>query len=220
MEEALNELKLWLETKRSRLIDYRIRIGNVVFHIPFDGSKYLLFKCARCGSCCRGQRYLCLLLTYGDMKRLSRYMKYPSIEAFLKRECVLAEVNERDVYPIIGAPPVKASYIGYFLKRFKDENEETITKPHKCRFLTDRNLCSIYDARPMVCRKFPYTVIWDGELLHAYYVVTPWLKCMGYRAKPKIKRSWLSPYVKHLTQSFEETIETVSKGLMVITDVT
>jgi len=40
-------LSLWLKTKKGRLRDVPVRVGRVVFHIPFDGSKYLMFKCRR-----------------------------------------------------------------------------------------------------------------------------------------------------------------------------
>ena len=214
----MNDLSRWLRMKRGRLRDVPLKIGDIVFHIPFDGSEYLLFKCAKCGFCCRSQRYGALLLTYGDIERLSKAFNNLSTKDFLEKECIRAQIQEKEVYPVLSGPPVAADYIGYFLKRFDGENKETIMKPYPCRFLTEDNLCSIYDVRPTVCKKFPYTVYKTESLYHAYYVVTSQLECKGYRAKRKIKKKWLSEWAKPLIDGGNEVIETVEKRLMKITE--
>lgn len=194
-----------------------VRIGNVVFHIPYDGENYLLFKCAKCGKCCRGQRNNALMLTFGDIERLAKYFKV-SRKKFVEEYCVFASTTEeKEVYPLIGRPPVKVQYIGCYLKRFKDEDEKSVLLPHPCQFVTEDNLCSIYPIRPITCRKFPYTTYLQNGLLHAYYVDVPWSECEGYRPKRHIKKKWLSPWVKTLEQADKEIIEAVQKGLMIIT---
>jgi len=131
-------LSVWLRTKKGELRDVPVKLGSVTFHIPYDGENYLLFKCAKCGSCCRGQRWEALLLTEGDVKRLSKRLGYSSMSKFLDEECIFAEVTEpKEVWPLIGRPPVKVRYTGFYLKRFDGENEETVLKPHACRFVSN-----------------------------------------------------------------------------------
>ena len=217
---GLNLLTRWLRTKSGRLRDVPVRIGRMVFHIPFDGSNYLMFKCRKCGSCCRGQRWEALLLTEADVKRLSKALNYSSMSEFLDKECVYAEVTEpRQVYPLIGKPPVKATYVGFYLKRFDGENAETVLKPHACRFLTENNLCTIYEARPVVCRKFPYTTYHQEGLTHAYYVNVPSSSCPGYREKRRLKKQWLTPWVKDLIEADREILGAVQSGFFMITEV-
>jgi len=208
-----NLLTRWLKTlDRTRIRDVPVRIGEVVFHIPFNGTNYLMFKCRRCGSCCRGQRLEALLLTMGDVKRLSKALGYSSMSEFLDRECVFTEVGEpKEVYPLIGGPPVKARYAGFC--------EETVLKPHACRFVTEDNLCSIYEARPVVCRKFPYTTYRVEGLTHAYYVDVPFSNCPGYREKRHLKRKWLAPWVKTLLEADREILESLQSGFFMITEV-
>ena len=215
-----NLLSRWLKTKKGKLRDVKVRIGQAVFHIPYDGSNYLMFKCRRCGACCRGQRWEALLLTPGDVKRLSKALNYSSMSEFLDKECVFAEVTEpKEVYPLIGRPPIKATYAGFYLKRFEGENEETVLKPHACRFVTEDNLCSIYEARPVVCRKFPYTTYHRDGLTHAYYVDVPFSTCPGYRERHRIKKQWLAPWVEDLLQADKEILESVQSGFFMITEV-
>jgi len=212
-----NLLSRWLETKR-KIRDVPIRIGNVVFHIPYDGENYLLFKCRKCGKCCRGQRNNALMLTFGDIERLARYF-HMKPSSFIDRHCVFASTTEgKDVYPLAQMPPVKVQYTGCYLKRFPGENPETALKPHPCQYVTEENLCSIYPVRPVVCRKFPYTTYLENGIVHAYYVDVPWSECEGYRPKPHIKRKWLSPLVRDLERGNEEIIESVKKGLLIITE--
>jgi len=218
MYKEENLLTQWLKSGK-RLRDVKVRIGQVVFHIPYDGQNHLLFKCRRCGACCRGQRWEALLLTEGDVKRLSKALGYSSMSEFLDKECVHAEVTEpKEVYPLIGKQPLKATYAGFYLKRFEGENKETVLKPHACRFVTEDNLCSIYQARPVVCRKFPYTTYHDGDVIHAYYVNVPFSACLGYREKRHLKRKWLAPLVKDFIQADKEIRESVQSGFFMVTE--
>jgi Fe-S-cluster containining protein len=215
-----NLLTRWLKAKKGKLRDVPVQIGQMVFHVPHDGSNYLLFKCRKCGACCRGQRWEALLLTEGDVKRLTKALGYSSMKEFMDKECILAEVTEpKEVYPLIGGPPVKARYAGFYLKRFKGENRRTVLKPHACRFVTEDNLCSIYEARPIVCRRFPYTTYRNQQgLTDAYYVDVPFSTCQGYREKRHIKKQWLTPWVKDLLEGDREILESVQSGFFMITE--
>jgi len=158
------------------------------------------------------------MLTFGDIERLAKHFKV-SQSKFIE-QCIFASTTEgKEVYPLLALPPVKVQYTGCYLKRFKDENEKSVFLPHLCQFVTEDNLCGIYSSRPVTCRKFPYTTYLDKEgLVHAYYVDVPWSECEGYRSKRHIKRQWLSTWIKDLEMAGKEIIESVQKGLVIITE--
>jgi len=107
-----NLLSRWLETRKDKLRDVKYRIGNVVFHLPFDGENYLMFKCAHCGNCCRGQRNNALMLTFGDIQRLAKLFNVTPTK-FVEEHCILASEEEgKEVQPLMGLPPVKVQYTG------------------------------------------------------------------------------------------------------------
>jgi len=160
------------------------------------------------------------MLTEGDVKRLSKALGYSSMSEFMDKECIFAEVTEpKEIWPFISEPSVKVTYTGFYLKRFKGENKETVLKPHPCRFIDEENFCSIYEARPVVCRKFPYTTYHEGDLTHAYYVNVPFSTCLGYREKRHLKKQWLTPWVKDLIVGDKEILESVKSRFFTITEV-
>jgi len=196
----------------------QVRIGRVVFHIPYNGENYLMFRCRKCGWCCRNMKWGALLLTVGDVKRLSSRLGYGSISEFLDRECIYSTLYEREVYTFEGEP-LSVTYRGWFLKRYDGETAETIVQPHSCRFQQE-NLCSIYEDRPMVCRKYPYAINWDCyAYLHACYAYTPQSRCRGFVKRKNLKRKWLSPWVKTLLEVAEEIEETTALGITIIEEV-
>lgn len=160
------------------------------------------------------------MLTFGDIKRLAKHFGYPGITKFLETECVWAEVTEPKEIHVLGLSPCNVKYAGYYLKRFQGENETSIEKPHRCCFLTADNLCQIQEVKPVVCRKFPYSIGKDeASTYHAIYVDVPWSQCQGYREKKKVKTSWLIGWVKPLIDGAKEVWETLENDLMQITSV-
>jgi Fe-S-cluster containining protein len=189
----------------------------MVFHIPFNGREYLMFKCRRCGWCCDNQKQGALLLTLADIKRLTKHMGYSGMTSFLNAECVWAETKEPKEVFLITGQAFNVKYAGYYLKRFAVEDEITIQQPRRCRFLTDKRLCQIQEAKPTVCTKFPYIIAKDAaNTYHAYYANVHWSDCQGYRAKKKVKLPWLIPWVKPLIDGAEEVYETMKNSLMQI----
>lgn len=215
MAESKTTYARWL--KKPGLVEKTIRIGEVTFHIPYSPFEklYLQFRCARCGSCCGNQPYSGLLLTLGDIERLSQHMGLSRME-FLERECVLAEVEEREVeaYPGI---PMGANYIGYFLKRFPGETEETVTKPGLCRFLDKENLCEIHHVKPTPCRRFPYLAFIQGGVIHAYYARSEAIGiCRGFVERKKLRIRWLEHWPEIVVDTTREILETLEAGLISI----
>lgn len=205
----------WL--KKRSMVEETLRLGRVTFHIPYDPIEklYLQFRCVRCGGCCGNQPYSGLLLTLGDIQRLSGHMGL-SRKEFIERECVLAEVEEREVDAYPGMS-MNATYIGYFLKRFPGETEETVTKPGRCRFLNGENLCEIHPVKPAPCRRFPYLSYIQGEVFHAYYAKSEVIGvCRGFVERKKIRRRWLKSWPDIIVNTTKEVIETVKAGLISI----
>ncbi len=48
---------------------------------------------------------------------------------------------------------------GIFTEKYLtvDEDKDHVLKSAPCAFLSDDNLCSIYDARPTACKEYPHT---------------------------------------------------------------
>lgn len=141
------------------------------------------------------------------------------MKKLLEEETVFAETHVENVYASVSRSPYTVRAQAFFLKRFAGETEETLTEMHACRFLKEDNLCQIYDVRPTVCRKHPYTVYVNGSLYHAYYTKQEESECQGYRAKRRVKTKWLTPWIKPLIQNCNEIYESIQKGFFIITEV-
>jgi Fe-S-cluster containining protein len=89
-------------------------------------NKGLNFQCTGCGQCCTGAPGY-VWLTEEDIERLSTHLQMPRKE-FLRR------------------------YTRFVRGRYS----LTEKKPHyDCVFL-ENNKCSVYEARPVQCKKFPW----------------------------------------------------------------
>jgi len=216
----MNLLTEWLKTKN--LKDAQIRVGNVVFHLPFDGKDYLLHKCRRCGRCCKGQLYNALMLTMGDIIRLSKTTKCGmSPSQFIERMCIFGTINEGQEIRLPFYPqPYRIEYTACFLKRYPEESAESLTKPHPCRHITDQNLCDIYESRPVTCRKFPYTTFHKDGLTHACYVDVPYSDCVGYFTRSNVNKKVFSRLASILEKGDVEIRESIEQGLIIITHLT
>jgi Fe-S-cluster containining protein len=82
------------------------------------------------------------------------------------RVCDPIVVSERDIRGIASYLGIgKLELIGTYTKQLKDGRTSLKTKP--CLFLLD-NRCTIYIARPSVCRQFPMTPLNGVMELHDY----------------------------------------------------
>ena len=89
-------------------------------------SKGLKFKCTGCGQCCTGAPGY-VWLTKDDIERLSKHLNI-SEEEFLKKHTRFVQNR-------------------YSLLESKEN--------YDCIFLKE-NRCTVYEARPVQCRKFPW----------------------------------------------------------------
>lgn len=92
-----------------------------------DQNSESLFKCQRCGTCCRWPGHV--LLAPADISAMSAATGL-SEDEFIERYTVLAS-NRRQLS----------------LAEYPDG---------RCIFLKDDNGCACYEARPEQCRSFPY----------------------------------------------------------------
>lgn len=106
---------------------------------PIRPKDWLTFRCRRCGQCCRDVEDQ-IMLEPLDAYRLGRYLREQGrgVEAI------------EDVYARYTHPSTVAEGYPIFLMN-------TTSPEHACVFLQDGR-CSVYDARPRVCRLYPISV--------------------------------------------------------------
>lgn len=94
-------------------------------------------QCKRCGACCRHQDGI--IISLNDVQALSRRLRLP-MKRFVQRYC-----RETDVFDVFGHGPFKGITIR--------------TKKGVCPFYSDREGCMVNDAKPLVCRLYPFNTI-------------------------------------------------------------
>jgi len=137
--------------KRDDVSENSIKIGDVVFHIPFLAKikKFILWKCfcPDSSNCCTRQGRL--PLTSDDLITIGAGMKYQKSSDFIKNETVIATWQE----PSPGG--VSTTLTSINLKRKEDETEADDGTHIKCRFLDVEGACSIHPTRPGVWYLYP-----------------------------------------------------------------
>jgi len=146
-------IKDFLLGSRDDVSENSIKIGDVVFHIPFltKIKKFILWKCywPDCSNCCTRQGRL--PLTSDDLITIGAGMKYQKTSDFIKNETVIATWQE----PSPGGGSTTLTSIN--LKRKEDETEADDGTHIKCRFLDEEGDCSIHPTRPGVCYLYPFS---------------------------------------------------------------
>lgn len=100
--------------------------------------------CNKCGKCCKKNSNLddkIIIISPTDCKKISSYLKIPS-EEFLSKYC---DVREMD-YSVNGLCYSSNLYVLKFIN-------------NSCIFLTQNNLCNIYNCRPYQCINAPYNFL-------------------------------------------------------------
>lgn len=112
------------------------------------------FSCLKCGNCCRDKKTV-VTLTHKDIIRIAEFLGFDE-RRLVKDVLVFYQVDE-SLKKLLAFPSVET---------FKGEAIIGLRKREdgSCIFLQG-NLCSIYPARPMTCRTFPFTFsVKDGWL--------------------------------------------------------
>lgn len=125
------------------------------------------FKCMNCGKCCNAF-YSQINVTIGDLIRISGFLEKP-ISYILK--------NFVGINPF-GDPenPTKFSYeLGINMPCLLRKNEK----------------CSVYEARPLNCRLFPYWVLVQAFVFNKKEIIDKSYKCMN---DLKLKRNKIKNY--------------------------
>lgn len=106
---------------------------------PVRPKDSVLFHCRLCGDCCRNVEDSVMLEAL-DAYRLGRCLR--------ERTSMVSTIE--DVYSWFAHPAALEGGYPIFLLN-------TCGKDHACTFL-EQGRCSVYDARPRVCRLYPFTV--------------------------------------------------------------
>ncbi|MHA1776938.1 MAG: hypothetical protein DRO88_01940 [Promethearchaeia archaeon] len=107
------------------------------------------FDCIQCGRCC-SDRNTIVNLTYSDILRMEAELNY-SLEDFLK---VIGFYHfdhtptDKELEKLV-VPPIETEHGLAFVGLRKKKNG-------RCIFLSKKNKCRIYNARPNICRTFPF----------------------------------------------------------------
>ncbi len=116
---------------------------------PKDFEQPFRFRCTQCGKCCADPKTL-VNLTYSDILRLHWDLEYDlnrlmEIIGFYIFENDLTDEQRNQLV----VPPIQTEQGPAFIALRKRTNG-------RCIFLNHKNQCSIYHARPDICRTFPF----------------------------------------------------------------
>jgi len=149
--------------KRTDVTDHAVKVGQVIFHIPYitGEKKFILWKCywPDCHNCCERQGRL--PLTSDDLITIGKGLKYQKTSDFVKNETLVATWMES------GPSGNNVLMTSVNLKRKTDETESDDGTHIRCRFLDEKGACSMHPARPGVCYLYPFSSWLENEAGHA-----------------------------------------------------
>jgi uncharacterized protein len=104
-------------------------------------------------------------LKHSDPKKLLKQLPQAHEQAFETVDCLTCANCCKNYSPRFKPPDVKriAKYLKMSESELKDtylrrdEDGDFVVKQSPCPFLGSDNYCSIYEARPSDCHRFPYT---------------------------------------------------------------
>ncbi len=108
------------------------------------------FKCLRCGRCCKDPATI-VTVTIADIRALATHlgMGVDELLSILGFYQLSESVSNAQIEKMV-TRPIATEKGQAFVGLLKGEGG-------KCTFLNEENLCTIYAARPKVCRTFPFT---------------------------------------------------------------
>lgn len=138
------------------------------------------FKCMHCGQCCENEATQ-INLTLGDIFRISK----------------LTGLSVKELFK---------GYVGF--NPFGDPNNTNLYDVEiglniPCKFRKDQK-CTIYKARPLNCRLFPYWILAKAPVDKINEYVDPDCKCFGTFKFNKKHRNNYKKYVKEISKEFQK----------------
>jgi len=189
-------LQQFMLGKITNVLDYPIKVKDVIFHIPFLNSerKYILWKCfwPDCHNCCDRQGRL--PLTSDDLITIGRGLKYQKTSDFIRNETLTVSYQEQ------GPSGQSTTMTTINLKRKKDETEKDDGTHISCRFLDEKGACGMHPDRPGVCYLYPFSTWLENEKglarVHATFQFTG--DCPGFYLSSNLEdmKSELQDYSK------------------------
>ena len=111
---------------------------------PVQPKDVIPFSCRLCGDCCRNVENSVMLDAF-DAYRLGQYLR--------EKTSMVSTIE--DVFSWFTHPQALENGYPVFVLN-------TCGEHHACTFL-EQDRCSVYDARPRVCRLYPFTVFTGGR---------------------------------------------------------
>ncbi len=104
-------------------------------------------------------------LSRTDKNKVLKQLPVLHTEAFEKVDCLTCAACCKNYSPRFKTPDIKriSKYLGLkesiFIEKYLllDKDGDYVLKTKPCPFLGEDNYCSIYEARPSDCQRFPYT---------------------------------------------------------------
>lgn len=138
--------------------DKTVRVGSIVFHIPYIESKssYVLWKChwPDCTNCCERQGRL--PLTSDDLITIGSGLKYSKTSEFLAAQTLTSTWS-------IQGPSTRTIMTSINLKRSDTESSDDDGTRIPCRFLGGDGACTLHPGRPGVCYLYPFMTWLENE---------------------------------------------------------
>ena len=139
------------------------------------------FKCVKCASCCKDKNVI-VTLTHLDIIRLADFLNCDGRE-LLRNYLSFYQANHQLIEKLVF--PALETYRGKAILGLRKRNDGT------CVFL-EGNLCSIYPARPMICRTFPFTFSIENGLLRYGLTIKAKKDCKGLGKGREVKKHELA----------------------------
>ena len=172
--------------KRQDVVETRVVVGHVIFHIPMlkNDGLYILWKCIwpDCHNCCERQGRL--PLTKDDIKKIARKMGYKLESEFIQKEVGISSWEETASFNNVITNITMLS-----LKRNLDETPDQDGTPLRCRFLDNHGYCGLHPDKPGVCWLYPFASWMESDkgksVVHATFQLTG--DCPGFYSSKSLE---------------------------------
>ena len=195
--------------KRDDIADMKIKVDEVIFHIPKleKDNLYVLWDCLwpDCNNCCTVDR---LPITKDDIDRLTTTLGYNSKMEFIENETTISSWTHGEPFD-----PSNTTRTQICLSKGNTKKDEE--KVLRCRF-ADSTGCTIHAKKPGVCKMYPFMsyINYEAEKLRIHAIFQFTGDCPGFYLSPSIEDLLprLRQYAKKIYSYNMEYLRTVREN--------